>query len=136
MTVLGEEYGKHAWTARNVAVRSQSGELGDVLLGVVLTGRQFTACGIAVGFSIGNGNLDVNHLVMGLDDSFIGRLALGVLDVDEEILALNLVLTRFDSLQVVVLQPFHDFRKQRIDRCIVLQIFKCVNNHNAFVFIG
>ena len=64
----------------------------------------------------------------------LGSFAFGHLDVDKEVLANNLVLTRFQLVEVVLFDKLHHLREQRVHRGVILQVLNLVDNHNSLIF--
>ena len=134
MTVLWEEDDHHAGLTGNIAVGSKVGNLRNILLGIIFGLWQQVALGIAEGFLARQRNLDVNHLVVGLNDGLLGGTTFGDLDVDKEVFAYDFVLTGLKGVEVVLSKELYYLREQRIHRGVILEVFNLVDNHNNLIF--
>ena len=100
MSVLWEEDGKHARSAGDILLGCHTGQLGDVLLGIVFALGQFFTRSVSIGLAAREWNLDVDHLVMSFEHSLLLALSHG--NIHKEVVTLNHVLALGESVEVVI----------------------------------
>ena len=122
MTVLWEEDGKLAWLAGYQCLRLHSWIQGAILCLVVLHLWQVLHWRVAVGLLCVQRNLDVDHLAVSLDGSLFLCLAVSHGNVYEEIVALDRVLACLQLSEIILLDKFHYFCEEWIERNVFLQI--------------
>ena len=75
MPILREEDTERTWLSRHIALCCQSGNLGDVFLCIVFSGRQSLSWRIAKSFCSRKRYLDIYHLLLDKDGYLSGDYA-------------------------------------------------------------